>query len=41
MSNHEIVFLNIIALLALLLVLAPLIWAAIQDGRYDATHHRL
>ena len=38
MSTQEIVILNLVALVAFLLVLAPLVWAAIQDGRYNATH---
>ena len=40
MSTQEIVLLNILALLAFLLVLTPLIWAAIQDGRYNAKRQR-
>jgi hypothetical protein len=38
MSTQEIVILNLMAPVAFLLVLAPLVWAAILDGRYNATH---
>jgi hypothetical protein len=38
MTTQDIVFLNVFALLAFLLVLVPLVWAAIQDGRYNSKH---
>ena len=41
MSTQEILILNVLALLSFLLVLIPLVWAAVQDGRYNATHQGL
>jgi hypothetical protein len=38
MTTQDLVILNLLALGVFLLVLIPLMWAAIQDGRYDATH---
>ena len=38
MTTEDIVILNVLALVVFLLVLVPLVWAAIQDGRYNATH---
>jgi hypothetical protein len=38
MSTQDIVILNLLALIVFLAVLVPLVWAAIQDGRYNATH---
>ena len=36
MSTTQIVILSITGLLSFVATIAPLVWAAIQDGRYDA-----
>jgi hypothetical protein len=41
MTTQDIVILNLLALVVFLAVLVPLVWAAIQDGRYNATHQRV
>jgi hypothetical protein len=38
MTTQDIASLDIVGVLAFLLVLGPLVWAAIQDGRYNAKH---
>ena len=38
MTTQDIVLLNLVALVVFLLVLIPLVWAAVQDGRYNAEH---
>jgi hypothetical protein len=38
MTPQEIVILNLLALVVLLLLLIPLAWAAVQDGRYNSEH---
>ena len=39
MTTFQIVFLSVTSLVSFLGVLAPLAWAAIQDGRYESAHH--
>ena len=38
MTTQDIAILDIVGVLAFLLVLVPLVWAAIQDGRYNSRH---
>ena len=38
MTTQDIVIVNVLAVVVFLLVLIPLVWAAIQDGRYNAKH---
>jgi hypothetical protein len=40
MTTAQSLILSITALISFLGTLAPLVWAAIQDGRYEATHHK-
>ena len=39
MTTTQTLVLSITALVSLMGTLAPLVWAAIQDGRYEATQH--
>lgn len=39
MTTAEIVYLSATAIDAFLLVLIPLVWAAIRDGRYNDAQH--
>jgi hypothetical protein len=39
MTNAQSIFLSITAVIGFVGTLAPLVWAAIQDGRYEAAQH--
>jgi hypothetical protein len=39
MTTMQTLVLSITALVSFLGTLAPLVWAAIQDGRYEAAQH--
>jgi hypothetical protein len=39
MTTTQSLVLSMTALVSFLGTLAPLVWAAIQDGRYDAAQH--
>ena len=39
MTNTQSIILSITAAISFLGTLAPLVWAAIQDGRYEAAQH--
>jgi cytochrome c biogenesis factor len=39
MTTTQDIVLSITALITFLGTLAPLVWAAIQDGRYEASQH--
>jgi hypothetical protein len=39
MTTMQSLVLSMTALVSFLGTLAPLVWAAIQDGRYDAVQH--
>ena len=39
MTTTQSLIPSITALVSFMGILAPLVWAAIQDGRYEAAHH--
>ena len=41
MTTQDLVILNVLAVVVLLAVLVPLVWAAIQDGRYNDQWQRV
>ena len=41
MTTQDIVILDVLTVVVFALVLVPLVWAAIQDGRYNATHQSI
>jgi hypothetical protein len=38
MTTQDVVILNVLAIVVFIAVLVPLVWAAIQDGRYNSRH---